>query len=67
MNYVLAVALEDELEGIKGNYNTLFTGVGKINATMALTRYLTENPDTELVVNYGTAGGVDPHMKACYM
>ena len=63
MNYVLAVALEDELQGIKGNYNTLYTGVGKINATMALTRYLTEHSDTELVINYGTAGGVDPHMK----
>ena len=63
MNYVLAVALEDELEGIKGNYNTLYTGVGKINATMALTKYLTENPQTEMVINYGTAGGIDPNMK----
>ena len=33
MNYVLAVALAEELEGIHGDYNTLFTGVGKINAT----------------------------------
>ena len=63
MNYVLAVALEDELKGIKGSYNTLYTGVGKINATMALTKYLTENPDTEMVINYGTAGGIDPNMK----
>ena len=37
MNYVLAVALAEELEGIHGDYNTLLTGVGKINATMALT------------------------------
>ena len=63
MNYVLAVALEDEIEGIEGNYNTIYTGVGKINATMALTKYLTENPDTEIVINYGTAGGIDPNMK----
>ena len=63
MKYVLAVALADELEGIQGNYNTVITGVGKINATLALTEYLTNNPDTELVVNYGTAGGIDPDMK----
>ena len=63
MNYVLAVALAEELEGIHGDYNTLFTGVGKINATMALTKYLVENPDTDLVINYGTAGGIDPDMK----
>ena len=31
MKYVLAVALADELEGIQGNYNTVITGVGKIN------------------------------------
>ena len=63
MKYVLAVALAEELEGITGDYNTLFTGVGKINATMALTKYLAENPDTELVINYGTAGGINPDMK----
>jgi len=63
MKYVLAVALADELEGMQGNYNTIITGVGKINAALKLTEYLTNNPDTELVINYGTAGGVDPNMK----
>ena len=53
MKYVLAVALPDEIEGIKGNYNTVHTGVGKINATLALTDYLVKNPETELVINYG--------------
>ena len=63
MKYVLAVALAEELEGIKGDYNIIYTGVGKINAAITLTKYLSENPDTELVINYGTAGGVDPDMK----
>ena len=63
MNYVLVVALADELEGLQGNYNTIITGVGKINATLKLTEYLANNPDTDLVINYGTAGGVDPNMK----
>ena len=63
MKYVLVVALADELEGLQGEYNTIITGVGKINATLVLTQYLIQNPDTDLVINYGTAGGVDPNMK----
>lgn len=35
----------------------LFTGVGKINATYALTRYLTTHPEVKRVINYGTGGG----------
>ncbi len=63
MNYVLVVALADELEGMQGDYNKIITGVGKINATLKLTEYLMSHPDTELVINYGTAGGIDPNMK----
>ncbi len=63
MKYVVAVALEDEVKDLNGDYNILFTGVGKINATLALTKYLCKNPDTEIVINYGTAGGIDPDMK----
>ena len=63
MKYVLAVALADELQGMQGNYNTIITGVGKINAALKLTEYLANNPDTGLVINYGTAGGIDPNMK----
>ena len=43
MKYVLVVALEEELEGLKGNYNVIYTGVGKVNAAITLTKYL-ENP-----------------------
>lgn len=35
----------------------LFTGVGKINATYALTRYLAGHPEIRTVINYGTGGG----------
>ena len=35
----------------------LFTGVGKINATHVLTRYLTNHPEIRTVINYGTCGG----------
>jgi len=35
----------------------LYTGVGKIEATLALTKELALNPDITTVINYGTAGG----------
>ena len=35
----------------------LFTGVGKINATYVLTRYLVNHPEIRTVINYGTGGG----------
>jgi len=35
----------------------LFTGVGKVNATHVLTRYLTAHPEITRVINYGTCGG----------
>ncbi len=34
----------------------LFTGVGKINATYALTRYLAGHPEIRTVIIYGTGG-----------
>ena len=35
----------------------LFTGVGKINASYSLTRYLAGHPEIKTVINYGTGGG----------
>lgn len=37
--------------------NVIFTGVGKINATHVLTRYLERHPEIRTVINYGTCGG----------
>ena len=34
----------------------MFTGVGKVNATYVLTRYLVNHPEVKTVINYGTAG-----------
>ena len=60
MNKPLIVcALEVETQGQLNNYDVLYTGVGKVNATYEMTRFLeswgTEFPYT-LVINYGTAG-----------
>ena len=59
MNYVVVVALADELEGIEGNYNTLITGVGKVNAAYQATRAAYKfKPDN--IINYGSAGSLNP-------
>lgn len=54
-SYIIVSALASELP----NYlpeKILFTGVGKINATHVLTRYLATHPEIKTVINYGTAG-----------
>jgi len=40
-------------------YNSITTGVGKVNATLNLYSYLIKNVNIKLVINVGTAGGVN--------
>ena len=59
---LIVSALEVETQGQLEDYRVLYTGVGKDNATLELTKvlqrahlhYLPKMP--ELVINYGTAG-----------
>ena len=55
---LIVSALEVETQGQLKDLDVLYTGVGKVNATMALVGRLTDynyaKPD--LVINYGTAG-----------
>ena len=55
---LIVSALEVETQGQLDDLDVLYTGVGKVNATMALVGRLTDynyaKPD--LVINYGTAG-----------
>ena len=61
-NVLIVSALEVETQGQLEDYRVLYTGVGKVNATLELTKvlqrahlhYLPKMP--ELVINYGTAG-----------
>ena len=48
------VAIEKEFSSDK--HNVLYTGAGKINATMA-TQWLIDNFDVKKIINIGTAGG----------
>ena len=56
---LIVSALEVETQGRLNTWDTLYTGVGKVNATYKLTQFI-ESWGTEfpynLVINYGTAG-----------
>ena len=59
MNNILIVsALEVETQGQLEDYDVLYTGVGKVNATMNIMHRLKDynfvRPN--LIINYGTAG-----------
>jgi adenosylhomocysteine nucleosidase len=54
--HLVVCALPSELPEMLPE-RVLFTGVGKINATHVLTRYLVNHPEIKTVINYGTAGG----------
>ena len=60
MKKVLIVcALEIETQGQLEDYDVLYTGVGKVNATLKLTQKFGKfgsHIPYDLVINYGTAG-----------
>ena len=55
---LIVCALEIETQGKLDNWNVLYSGVGKVNATYKLTERLTDYhyAKPNLVINYGTAG-----------
>ena len=60
-NTLIVCALKQETNNELQDYNVIYTGVGKINATFTLTNYLCnlkvhEKKLPEIVINFGTAG-----------
>ena len=56
---LIVCALEVETQGQLEDYDVLYTGVGKVNATLALTRKFGKYGSYipyDMVINYGTAG-----------
>ncbi len=53
---LLVFAMEAEAGQEFNDFDTLFTGVGKVNAAYHLTKRLLSGPKPDLVVNLGTAG-----------
>ena len=62
LDILIVSALEIETQGQLEDYRVLYTGVGKVNATLELTKVLQRAhlhylpPMPKLVINYGTAG-----------
>lgn len=55
MKYAILVALPEELKGVD---NVIYTGVGKVNATITACNVINDvRPD--MIINYGTAGTVN--------
>ena len=62
---LLCVALEAELPYNKLPHASpvIYTGVGKVQAATALAQALCKSTKPDLIVNYGTAGGLHPLVK----
>lgn len=56
-NILIVAALIEEFP-FGDEFNVLYTGVGKVNATLSLYSHLSKNEDVETVINVGSAGGV---------
>lgn len=57
-NVLITAALKAEFP-FQEEFPILYTGVGKINAALSLSSYLSLNPWVQLVVNVGSAGGLN--------
>lgn len=55
-NPLLVFALESEAGAEFDNFEKIITGIGKINATYSLLKYLCNN-NPDVIINLGTAGG----------
>ena len=55
-NPLVVCALNDELKIESSKIDLLYTGVGKINAAISITKFLSKRTIPEYVINYGTAG-----------
>lgn len=56
-DYIIVTALKKEFP-FDDELNVLYTGVGKINATISLLTYLSDNIHIKTVINVGTAAGI---------
>ena len=66
MNILLVVALEAELPNPPLNAQVIYTGVGKVQAATRLAQALCKSTKPDLIVNYGTAGGLNPMIKGMH-
>jgi adenosylhomocysteine nucleosidase len=63
---LVVVALEEEAAHLDTHLPILITGVGKVNAAIAVTRRLTSSPRPSMIINLGTAGGLRPGLSGTH-
>lgn len=63
INTLIICALKDEFPEEKYDYPIVYTGLGKINATIECMRQILEDDNIENIINYGSAGGINPSLK----
>jgi adenosylhomocysteine nucleosidase len=54
------MAVKEEAQFYEGDLPLLLTGMGKVNAAVALASVLARGPHPSLVINLGTAGALRP-------
>jgi len=57
-NFAIFAAIKEEFPFDK-DFPVFYTGVGKINASISLCNYLNSNPNIDVIINAGSAGGLD--------
>jgi adenosylhomocysteine nucleosidase len=64
---LIVMAVADEAQHHDGELPLLLTGIGKVNAAVALATVLARGPRPSLVVNLGTAGALQPGVSGTHV
>jgi adenosylhomocysteine nucleosidase len=64
---LFVLAVEEEAEFLGTELPVLLTGMGKVNAAVAVTDTLAQHPRPELVVNLGSAGALRPGLTGTHV
>lgn len=57
-NFIIVSAIKEEFP-FDEDFPIIYTGIGKVNAAISLCNYLNLNPKIDIVINLGSAGGLN--------
>lgn len=61
--HLVVVALKEEIPTLPRSRHLLITGVGKVNASVKLTKRLAQDKNIRTVINYGSCGSIRTDVK----
>ncbi|MFK0297425.1 nucleosidase [Streptomyces sp. NPDC090442] len=64
---LLVLAVKEEAQFLDTEFPVLLTGMGKVNAAIALAAVLAEGPRPASVINLGTAGALQPGLSGTHV